>query len=82
MGSPLSPAPPWGRLGDMKIIIGIVIGVIYAVLAGLAFGVSSNGWQAGHADLGFWWAVIGSLLVVAGLGALAGTWIHTRPSED
>ena len=66
----------------MKLLIGILIGVFYAVLSGLAFRTSSGGWTAGHADLGVWWAVIGTLLGIAGLGALLGTWVHTRPSED
>jgi len=66
----------------MKFIVGIVLGVFYAVLVALALGQSSGGWQAGHSDLGFWWAVIGALLGVAGSGAVVGTWLHTRPSED
>lgn len=66
----------------MKRVLGIVLGVLWAVLAGLAFRESSNGWAAGHSDLGFWWAVIGTLLSIAGLGILVGSWIHTRPAED
>jgi hypothetical protein len=66
----------------MKLIIGIVIGLLYLVLSGLAFRSSGAGWNAGHGDLGFWWAVIASLLGIAGLGALLGSWIHTRPQED
>lgn len=66
----------------MKFIVGIVIGVLYAILVALALAKSSLGWQAGHADLGFWWGVIGVLLGIAGLGAVIGSWLHTRPSED
>lgn len=66
----------------MKFMIGIVLGLFYATLAGLALNHSSGAWQAGHADLGFWWAVIGTILGVAGSGAVIGTWIHTRPVED
>ena len=66
----------------MKRIIGIVIGVFYAVLAGLAFTTSTGNWSDGNSDLGLWWAVIGTLLSVAGVGALLGTWLHTRPAED
>jgi hypothetical protein len=66
----------------MKLIIGIIIAVLYAVLSGLAFTASKGGWSLGQPDLGFWWAVIGTLLGVAGLGALFGTWFHTRPSEE
>ena len=66
----------------MKRIVGIVIAVLYAVLAGLAFGNSTGSWGAGNADLGFWWSVIACLLAIAGTGALLGSWIHTRPQED
>jgi hypothetical protein len=66
----------------MKRIVGTIIAALYAVLSGLAFTTSNGGWAEGHADLGFWWAVIGTLLGIAGLGALFGTWIHTRPADD
>lgn len=66
----------------MKLIVGIAIGVLYLVLATLAFNVSAGSWEAGHADLGFWWSVVGALLAIAALGAVGGTWIHTQPSED
>jgi hypothetical protein len=66
----------------MKFLVGILVGVFYAVLVTLALGQSSQGWQAGNADLGFWWAVIGTLLGIAGAGAVIGSWLHTRPSED
>ena len=66
----------------MKFIVGVLIGVAYAVLVTLALVQSSRGWQAGNAALGFWWAVIGVLLGIAGLGAVIGSWLHTRPSGD
>lgn len=66
----------------MKFLIGVVIGIGYAVLVGLAFTTSLAAWRAGNADLGFWWAVIGSILAIAGSGAVVGSWIHTRPVED
>ena len=66
----------------MKLIIGILIGVFYAVLSGLAFRTSGGGWAAGHADLGLWWSVIGTLLGIACLGVFLGSWMHTRPTED
>ena len=66
----------------MKFIVGVVLGVFYAVLVSLALTQSSGAWQAGNADLGFWWAVVGTILGVTGLGAVIGTWLHTRPSED
>ena len=66
----------------MKSLIGIVFAVLFAILAALAFQNSNQGWSLGHSDLGFWWAVIGTLLAIAGLGALVGGWIHTWPAED
>jgi len=66
----------------MKFLIGVVIGIGYAVLVTLAFVTSTVAWQAGNADLGFWWAVVGSILAIAGSGAVIGSWIHTRPAED
>jgi len=66
----------------MKRLIGIGIGVVYAVLSGLAFTSATRNWFVGNSDLGFWWAVIGTLLGIAGLGALLGTWFHTRAAED
>lgn len=66
----------------MKFLIGVGIGIGYAVLVALAFMTSGAAWQAGNADLGFWWAVIGSILAIAGSGAVVGSWIHTRPAED
>lgn len=66
----------------MKRLVGIVLGLLWAVLSGLAFRESSGGWSAGHTDLGFWWGVVGALLGIASLGILVGSWLHTRPSED
>ena len=66
------------RIARTKQLAGMGVGVIWL---GIAFGSYQNskaGWEAGYADLGFWWAIIGGLLAIAGLGALIGTWIHTR----
>ena len=57
------------------------VGMVWLGMAFLAFRNSSAGWDAGHSDLGFWWTVIAGLLSIAGLGALIGTWIHTRPTN-
>ena len=64
----------------MKRNFGIAVGVVWLGVAVAALRNGSAGWAAGHADLGFWWTIIASLLAVAGLGALIGTWIHTRTS--
>jgi len=66
----------------MKRIIGIFIGVFYAVLSGLAFTSSTQNWSVGNSDLGLWWGVIGILLGAACVGASLGSWLHTRPAED
>lgn len=62
----------------MKRIAGILVAAVYAVITFLAFGLSAAGWAGGHSDLGFWWAVIGGFLGIAGLAALVGTLLHTR----
>jgi hypothetical protein len=66
----------------MKRIVGMSIGVVYAVLTGLAFTTSTQNWSMGNADLGLWWGVVGTLLGIAGLGVFFGTLFHTRPVED
>jgi hypothetical protein len=62
----------------MTRIAGILVAAVYAVITYLAFSNSADGWAGGHSDLGFWWAVIGCFLAIAGLGALIGTLLHTR----
>ncbi len=66
----------------MKKNAGLVIGVLYLIIAMGAFKNSMAGWEAGHGDLGFWWTVVGCLLTIAGLGALIGTWIHAWSNSD
>lgn len=65
----------------MARITGIVIGIGILVAAFLAFRSSMAGWEAGHADLGFWWTVIAVFLAISGGSAVVGTWIHTRASR-
>jgi hypothetical protein len=66
----------------MKTILGISVGVLLVALSLLAFRTSFGNWGVGHDDLGFWWAVIATFLALAGLGAVIGTWVHTRPGRD
>jgi len=66
----------------MTRVLGILAGVGILVLAGFAWDDSAAGWSAGHSDIGFWWAVIATLLTIAGVGAVVGTWLHTRRIED
>ena len=65
----------------MKRISGLIVGVVWLFMAGLAYRESAGGWAIGHSDIGFWYFVIGSFLAIAGLGAIIGTMIHTRPSS-
>ncbi len=65
----------------MRRIFGVGVGVVWLGMAIGAFRNGGAGWDAGHSDLGFWWTVIAGLLAIAGLVALIGTWIHTRPSD-
>jgi hypothetical protein len=65
----------------MNRIFGMAVGVLYLVIASGAYRRASSGWAEGHADLGVWWTVIGALLTIAALGALIGTWLHTRPTR-
>lgn len=65
----------------MKLATGMLIGIFYLFIAFQAYQRSVMGWDTGQSDIGFWWAVIGAFLAIAGLGALVGTWIHTRPQK-
>ena len=62
----------------MTRIIGLTIGVVWLFMSALAFRQSAAGWAIGYSDIGFWYAVIGSFLAIAGLGAIGGTIIHTK----
>jgi hypothetical protein len=62
----------------MSRIFGIAVGVVWLVFVFIAFRTSGAGWEAGQSDIGFWWAVIGTLLLIASGGAVVGTLIHTR----
>jgi len=65
----------------MARIFGFLVGIVWLGLAFGAFRRSMAGWNAAQSDIGFWWTVIGSLLTIAAVGALVGTWIHTRQAS-
>lgn len=65
----------------MTRIFGFVVGIVWAGFAWYAFTRSREGWGAGNTDLGFWWGVIGTLLAVAAVAAVVGTWLHRRQGE-
>lgn len=62
----------------MKLATGLLVGLFYGFITFLAYRQSAAGWDAGHPDLGFWWAVIGGFLGIAALAAVIGTWLHVR----
>lgn len=62
----------------MARIFGFAVGAVWIVFVFVAFSRSAEGWNAGNTDIGFWWAVIGTLLAGAAVAAFLGTWIHTR----
>ena len=66
----------------MNRICGYLVGIVWLGLAFGAFRTSAGGWAMDYPDVGFWWAVIGTLLGIAGIGALVGTTIHTRKAES
>ncbi len=57
-------------------ILGFAVGAIWLLFAFIALQNSLSGWSEGHADLGFWWAVITAFLAIAGTAALVGTFRH------
>lgn len=57
----------------MSRLFGYAVGVLWLYFSFMAFRRSAAGWAQDHADIGFWWAVIGSLLGLAALVALVGT---------
>ena len=65
----------------MKKALGLMAGLFLLVLAAAAARTASLGWTGGHSDVGFWWTVITGFLGIAGLGAVAGTIIHTRSAD-
>jgi len=60
----------------MTKLFGLAVGVIWIGFTFVAYRNSSVGWEEGHADIGFWWAVIASFLAIAATVALVGTLRH------
>lgn len=63
----------------MSRIFGFIIGFAWLGLAFGAYRRARAGWAVDHPDVGVWWSVIAGFLTIAALGALIGTWLHTRP---
>lgn len=66
----------------MKRILGMGVGVVYLVIAYVAFSRARTGWSEGHGEIGFWFSVIATFLLIAALAAFIGTWIHTQETSD
>lgn len=65
----------------MKKALGALAGLGLLALAMAAARTSLAGWGAGRSDVGFWWTVIASLLLIASLAALIGTAVHGRAAD-
>ena len=63
----------------MKRIIGWGVGVVYLVLSFTVYSFASQGRADGHGEIGFWYSVVATFLLIAAIGAFIGTWIHTQP---
>ncbi len=66
----------------MKRILGMGVGVVYLVISYVAFSRARTGWNDGHGEIGFWFSVIATFLLIASLAAFIGTWIHTQETSD
>jgi len=62
----------------MARIFGLTVGIVWLGFTFFAFSQAAEGWGAGYSDVGFWWAVIGTLLLLASGSAVVGTLMHTR----
>jgi hypothetical protein len=57
----------------MSRLFGYVVGAVWLFFSFWAFRTSAAGWAQEHADIGFWWAVIGTFFGIAAMVALVGT---------
>ena len=62
--------------------IGFGIGVLWLVMAATALWSSFRGYMNERWDWGLAWALIGLLLLAAGLAAMIGTWWHQTRVVD
>ncbi|HWV58673.1 MAG TPA: hypothetical protein VNZ57_14550 [Longimicrobiales bacterium] len=56
--------------------VGLVIGVLWIVMALGALGSAASGLSAGRLDWGIGWGLVGVLLLAAGSCAIVATWWH------
>ena len=55
---------------------GIVMGVLWLIMAGTSIWSAMRGAANGREDWALAWGLVGGLLAIAGLGALIGSWWH------
>ena len=62
---------------------GIVIGVLWLLMAGASILSAAKGASNGREDWALAWGLVGGLLLIAGLAAIVGSWWHeTRVRRD
>jgi hypothetical protein len=62
---------------------GIVIGVLWLLMAGASIWSAARGASNGREDWALAWGLVGGLLLVAGVAAIVGSWWHeTRVRRD
>ena len=62
---------------------GIVIGVLWLLMAGASIWSAVEGGANGREDWALAWGLVGGLLAIAGLAAIVGSWWHeTRVRRD
>ncbi len=57
---------------------GIIVGLLWIAMAATCIVSGLRGYANDRGDWGLAWTMIGTLLLVAGLAAIAGTWWHQR----
>ena len=56
--------------------VGFGIGILWIVMAATSLWSSFRGYMNGRWDWGLAWALVGLLLLAAGVAAMVGTWWH------
>ncbi len=65
----------------LGLLVGFTVGVVWVLLALGALTSSLRGVAAGRPDWVLGWALVGFLLMGAGLSALIGSWLHHRTAR-
>ncbi|MFO7260277.1 MAG: hypothetical protein DIU52_003920 [bacterium] len=65
----------------LGLLVGFTVGVVWVLLAIGALASSVRGAAAGRPDWVLGWALVGVLLMGAGLSALIGSWLHHRAAR-